>query len=194
MSLKSNRKVICAVVSAILIYLIGVSGFLLYKQNQLSIRSEDFSKALVAQRTAIDQIYNHKYLYYEPSSNELYLPELRIKIPYNTASKSLLYSMRLDEKGSENQEADISTNKFSPPPDETQLDCTQFLRLKIEDKQNPYNPAEWARTYKLKNGLSLKVYVFSGELEGNSQCKNYYDAQGVYPKDFLKAFDDVQSY
>lgn len=194
--MKSKMESKTSYIAGIIIFigLIVVLACILYKQNQLDDRSKAISEALVSQKAALDQIQSQKHLSYDPNSKMLYLPELSIKLPYSETSASLVYSIRMDENGAESDEIDVSSDKFLRPGGLTQLDCTQFLRLKIEDNANPYNPAEQAYTYKLQDGRSLQVYVFSGELEGNKECLNEYEAQPIYPKDYLQAFESVQSY
>ncbi|HYF96697.1 MAG TPA: hypothetical protein VD947_01515 [Patescibacteria group bacterium] len=194
MKSKMENKTIHIAGIIIFIVLIIVLSCILYKQNQLDDRSVVVTEALISQKAELDQIQSQKRLSYDPNSKMLYLPELSIKLPYNEDSASLVYSLRLDENGAESDEVDISSDKFSRPGGLTQLDCTQFLRLKVEDSANPYNPAEQAYTYKLQDGRTLQVYVFSGELEGNHECKDFYEAQQIYPKDYIKAFEAVQSY
>lgn len=194
MKSKIENKAIYIAGIIIFIGLIIILSCILYKQNQLDDRSEAITEALLSQKSEIDQIRSQKRLSYDPNSKMLYLPELSIKLPYNETSGSLVYSMRMDENGVASDEIDVSSDKFLRPGGLTQLDCTQFLRLKIEDSANPYNPAEQAYTYKLQDGRSLQVYVFSGDLEGNKECLNEYEAQKVYPKDYLEAFEAVQSY
>lgn len=191
--MKINKKT-GYVLTVAFVVIIAAFAFLFYRVGQLSDRTDEFTETLITQGNKINQAYTTKHLAYEPSTNMLYLPELRIKIPYNNLSKSLTYSMRQNEKNVEISEADVSSDKFMPSPDITQYDCSNFLRLKIEDRQNPYNPAEKAYSYELSDGRKLQVYVFSGELEGNRECKVLYGTQQIYPQDFIKAFKDVQSY
>lgn len=189
-----NKKTGYFLGGIVFLLLIASMAYLFIKVDDLDKRTKEFSETFFTQSTDIEQMRNAKQLAYDPSSNMLYFPELRIKLPYSSLARSFSYSMRLDDKNNEIQEADVASNRFQPSPDLTVLDCTHFLRLSIEDKPNPYNPAEKPYSYNLNDGRKLQIYVFTGELDGNRECKIQYDSQRINPTDFLKAFTGVQSY
>jgi len=140
------------------------------------------------------EAYNLRRLSFDSSLDKLYMPELKIRVPYSSNARSLLYTLRSDEAGNETNEVDVVTDKLIPTQEETTLDCTTILRLKIEDEQNPYSPAEKATSFKLKNGKTLQVYAFSGGQEGNNKCKKLYEQQDINSQNFAKSFNGVESY
>ncbi|HEU5121213.1 MAG TPA: hypothetical protein VFT59_00060 [Candidatus Saccharimonadales bacterium] len=139
------------------------------------------------------EAYSLRRLALGADEDKLYMPELKIRIPYSSDARSLLYTLRTD-LGEEIEEVDVTTDKFMPPQESTTLNCSLILRLKIEDKQNPYNPAEKATSFKLNNGKTLQVYAFTGGVEDDSQCKQLYTQQNFDPGTFVKAFENVESY
>ena len=163
-------------------------------QQSLEKTKEDLASTNRIAFTLPYDAYSMNRLSYEPDTNMLYIPELKVRVPYTAAAKSLLYAMRSDELDEGTLEADVITDNYVPPQEEMILNCTHFLRLKIEDNQSPYNPAEKATSFKLGDGRVLQVYYFTGELEGNDQCKKTYEMFEVYPKDFVNAFKGVESY
>lgn len=189
------------------ILLIVFGGFALYAVKQINnLKNGDSSLQASVKKNTEDleatnraaftlpyEGYSSRRLTFDAESNRLYLPELKIKVPYSEKARSLLYSLRDNSDGGKALEADVTTDAYMPPQEMTILACADFLRLKIEDKQSPYNPAEKATSFKLGDGRTLQVYSFTGELEGNDQCKKTYE-DGVSPKDFVEAFNGVESY
>lgn len=188
----------------LIIVLVGVMAVLFNNQNQaLKDKNSSLESSINTTKDSLDKLQsfvsglppaNLKRLVYEPSSNMLYLPDLKIKVPYNADSASLMYSTREDETDNNNLMVDINTDKLPSADIVTQLDCRNILRLKIEPKPNPFNPAEIPTSFKLNDGRTLQVYAFSGELEGNNECKMQYENLGIFPKDFVKVFKGVESY
>lgn len=191
----------------LVVLVLGIGLFALFLYQQIStLKSENNNLAALIQQNkealnATDkrllnapfEAYTLKRLSYDSTSNMLFIPELNIKVPYTDKAGSLLYAPRLENDETTSKELDVVTSKYLPPSEQTQHFCANFLRLKIEDQQNPYNPAEVATSFKLRDGRTLQVYYFTGELEGNDQCKKSYEAS-VAPKDFVEVFTNVESY
>ncbi len=197
------------IVPVVLVLLVASIGFVAFDTNQQikNLKSENTAlraetkkntEEIVATNTRAYALpyeaYSLRRLAYDITSNTLYIPELRIKVPYTEKARSLLYTLREDLEGGPATEADITTDAYMNPQEETTLACTNFLRLKVEDKQDPYNPAEKATSFTLQDNRTLQVYYFTGELEGNDQCKKSYEMSSVLPKDFVEAFKGVESY
>ena len=202
--MKNNKNRIILVALLVLIGLVS-----LYSLSQITKLSSDNSSLRSAiaknmnlsegvQRQALIapyQGYSPQRLAYEASTNKLYMPELRIRVPYSPEARTLLYTVNTDKNGEDASGVTLMTSRFTPPQTETTLDCTAIMRLSIEDKPNSFNPADKpAGSYKLKDGRTVQAYYNTGDLEGNSQCRKLYQAQNVSPENFAKVFTGVESY
>lgn len=192
----------------LVLLVVVIGGVVVYQQMQIKQLKDDTTAIQAEVKKNAESIaatdraafflpysaYSLQRMAYNATTNTLYIPELKVKIPYSDLASTLLYSPRFNGANGSAGDVDVTTDSFAPPQETTQLNCTNIIRLKVEDKPNPYNPAEKATTYDLGGGKKLQVYVFSGELEGNSQCKNAYEAQKIDTQEFAKAFAGASSY
>lgn len=122
------------------------------------------------------------------AANAVYLPEFRIKLPYDDVSKTIAYGMRT-ALGVANPEGDVTSTVYIPPMHSTQIACFDLVRLKIEAKQSPYNPNEKPTTVSLADGRKLQVY----EAMNESECVQSWN-QSIKPATIAAEFQKAQSY
>ena len=100
------------------------------------------------------------------TDNAVYIPELRLKLPLDPTSLSLVYSLRTSDITASRIdpiEADISTKDLIAYPinPNQAIGCSSAVRIKLEAKPDPYNPHEIvAASVKLADGRMLQVYAF----------------------------------
>jgi hypothetical protein len=147
------------------------------------LRTANQSQQATAERAVID-----------PISSSVYLPEFRVKLPYDSVSKTIAYVMRNDiglgdATVHSAPEADLTSIKFVPSDIATKVDCSSFVRLKLEAKPNPYSPHEKAVTVNLGGGKSLQVY----ETVNVKECQATWN-QLISPSDLANELKKAESY
>jgi hypothetical protein len=127
----------------------------------------------------------------DPVGQQVYLPEFRIKLPLNSVTKALAYSLRNDVPGSPAGplEADVTSTKYLPPEGETRIDCSNLVRLKFENQPHPYNAHEKVTSVTLDSGKTLQVY----ESQNESECENSWN-NTVSPAAVAAEFRQARSY
>jgi len=129
------------------------------------------------------------------TDDAVYLPELRLKLPLNPTSLSLVYSLRTSDMtatGIDPTEADISTkNLIAFPSNPNQkIGCSSAVRIKLEAKPDPYNPHEIvAASVKLADGRTLQVYAFH-----HPDCDQTNTLTGTNPDTVADVFKEATSY
>lgn len=127
-----------------------------------------------------------------PSDDAVYIPELRIKLPINQTTLSLMYSVRsVTEQDTVKQEADISTvaEEAYVPTTPQRLAC-QPVRLAFEAKANAYNPHETPQqAVKLADGRTLQIYAFHED-----SCTAHWKYTGVDSDKIAQVFQQAKSY
>ncbi len=127
-----------------------------------------------------------------PSENVVYMPELRLKLPINETTLSLVYSQRINEyEPAPRQVTVVSTlaqeSYVLPMPQ--QFSC-QPVRLAVETKANPYNQKEIAQpAVKLADGRTLQIYAVHEDT-----CKAAWNITGADSDKIAKVFQSAQSY
>jgi hypothetical protein len=130
-----------------------------------------------------------------PEGNFVYIPELRLKLPYDPVSKYLAYGIRSDGTGevfrNNDKEADVTSSRFTPPAKPTRMDCSALARIKIEDKSNAYSPHEKPSSVKLADGRTLWIY----EPTGLDECETAWSlSASPSPAAVAAEFQKAQSY
>ena len=130
----------------------------------------------------------------DPKENAVYLPKLRIKLPLDQRTQTFTYSVReaFDEAAVENGEADISTLAVGSYTEgaKQRISCASPVRVKIEDKSNPYNPHEKnVASTKLADGRTLQAYAHT-----HPDCEATYKATGVDAMAMGILFQTAESY
>jgi hypothetical protein len=130
----------------------------------------------------------------DPVGSLVYLPEFKIKLPLNDVSKTIAYTMR--DNGSSDSvtpaspEADVTSFIFPLPGRQTTMDCSKFVRLKLETKPAPYSPHEKATSVKLADGQTLQIYEFVND----HVCAKYWNQSPVKPSALAAEFLKAKSY
>jgi hypothetical protein len=128
------------------------------------------------------------------SDNKVYLPDIRLALPLNSDTTSLLYSSR--ETGNPTEQTtttyDVTTRSLaslSPVGFQQQLACYP-IRLAFEDKANPFNPHEKDNAaVKLADGRTLQIYAHD-----DSKCAAQWQAAKIDPDTLKNAFKQATSY
>lgn len=169
---------------ALVVLFSGCITYLLYDQNKLKQKIDETQNNLLA------LIHNGVYgqlVVIDKNADFVYMPELKIKLPFNQTSKTIVYDVRLDQNlKQETQEADVSTTLYTPPAKMTIIGCSNMVRLKIEPTQRTYNPNEKAYSVKLNDGRTLQVY----QAINIKECVDKWDVLANptrLTKEFLKA-------
>ncbi|MCA9325389.1 hypothetical protein KDA23_04985 [Candidatus Saccharibacteria bacterium] len=125
----------------------------------------------------------------------VYMPELRIKMPFSSLARSITYGIRgeddpyNDSDPIQSGEVDVSSTAYQYPERELTLNCGILVRLKIENKQHPYNPSEKPHTVKLADGRNLQVYEFVNA----NECQDSWDSS-INPGQIVDIFKKAESY
>lgn len=128
------------------------------------------------------------------SEQKVYLPELRIALPLNETSVSLLYAGRqvgnaADERTTVYDATTRALATQSTAGSDQRLACYP-VRLAFEEQPKPFNPNEKANTpVKLKDGRTLQVYTAS-----DSTCEARWNVANVKPAELAKLFAEATSY
>lgn len=125
----------------------------------------------------------------DPIASVVYIPELRIKLPYNVVTKTIQYSPRMDQKGAETEELDVSSAKYIAPEKMTRVNCSDLVRLKVEAQPSPYNPNEKATSVNLVDGRTLQIY----EAINQDECTDSWSTT-ISPSTLASEFKQAQSY
>jgi hypothetical protein len=133
----------------------------------------------------------------DPVNFLVYLPEFRVKLPYNDISKTLAYRLRnFDKNGQTVQsdyrqgvEADVTSRIFAQTSAVTVMDCSDLARIKVETKQNPYSPHERAISVKLQDGRTLQIY----QVVGSKECQQAWN-NSISPGQVTAELEKAQSY
>lgn len=184
-----------------LVLLVIVAAFLLQQNFMLKKDVDTAKKASTSAGTKLEESQRlfagelQTVLAYErpvvdPLGSLVYIPELRIKLPLNDATKTLLYSMRSDKQISDSAtEADVTSSFFVPPDKQTVMNCSNLVRLKVEAKANPYSPHEKPTSVTLTGGRTLQVY----ESFNLKECTDAWN-NSISPATIAAEFKNAQSY
>lgn len=122
----------------------------------------------------------------------VYIPELRIKLPLNDVTRTIAYDTRsfgANGKPATNPDVDVSSAKYLAPQSETRINCSDFVRLKLEPNPSPYSPHEKPTSVQLSDGRTLQVYESINEKE----CVQSW-AITISPSTLANEFKNAQSY
>lgn len=128
----------------------------------------------------------------DAASDTVYLPEFHIKLPLDSVSSTLTYSMRginNPATSQSNPEADVTSLLYEPPNIMTRVDCSEEVRLKVEPKQNPYSPHEKPSTVSLADGRQLQIYQSVNQPECQQSWKLL-----ISPQTIAQELQKAQSY
>ncbi|MDB5170031.1 MAG: hypothetical protein JWN82_427 [Candidatus Saccharibacteria bacterium] len=126
--------------------------------------------------------------------NKVYFPELRLALPLNDTTTSLVYHGRSvgNAAGTTGVTYDVTTRglaSLSPVGFQTRLACDP-IRLAFEAKANPFNPYEKNNAaVTLADGRTLQIYAFS-----EPACDAQWQAVGVKPDVLKNIFKQATSY
>jgi hypothetical protein len=162
----------------------SASDSLFVVSKTLAKSNAENTQLTISQRVVVDAV-----------NSTVYLPEFRIKLPYDETSKALAYSIRNYDKNGKiavdasNAEADLTSLNYVHPAPVTTMDCSDLLRIKVELTQKPYNPHEKASTVKLADGRSLQLY----EPVNLNECEQSWNISAS-PDTVLTELKQAQSY
>jgi hypothetical protein len=164
--------------------------------NDLARTNDDLTHAvgIALARSAMQSIVSgNERAVIDPVNSLVYLPEFRIRLPFDDVSKTIAYAMRTNGTGDMNAdgpEADVTSIAFPLPDRQTTMDCSNFVRLKLESKPKPYSPHEKTTTIKLTDGQTLQIYEFVND----SECSKYWNQSTVTPASLAAEFLKSKSY
>ncbi len=144
-----------------------------------------FDRSLAAQPSSQRAVVN-------PVEAVVYIPEFHIKLPLNEITKTIAYNIRShgsDSKSAIITEADVSSTLYIQPPTQTRIDCSDYVRLKLEPKASPYNPHEESSTVVLSDSRVLQIY----ELVNEKECQTSW-ANSLSPSALAAEFKQAQVY
>jgi hypothetical protein len=130
-----------------------------------------------------------------PADQKVYLPQLHLALPLSDAATSLLYSADVaynkDSDTGPLNEARISTITLANSQQtQDQFDCSSLVRLKLENKADPYNNNETvAGSVKLANGQTLQIYAYHRDA-----CQPEWNATQADSDAVANLFKQAQSY
>lgn len=117
----------------------------------------------------IQSVFAAEKVVFNPEDSMVYIPEFKIKLPFDDISKSLAYTMRgylpayIPSNASWNHnntvpEADFTSTYYAHLNKTTTMDCGILARIKLEAEPKPYSPHEKPISVKLADGRTLQVY------------------------------------
>lgn len=185
-----NNKIFLSVTVPLLVGLIGFATLLIF----MFVRVNSLDSKLDRAETKIELLQNNQqgqagHVAVDPLGEKVYIPELKIRLPFTSLAKTFTYSTRTDKDGGSVIEADVSSDLYTYPDRMLVKNCGNLVRLKIEDKQNPYNPHEKPTTVNLVDGRKLQVYEFVNE----KSCNDSWSAS-ISPEPVANAFKGAESY
>lgn len=196
---KSKRLLVIAIIVAVQAIFLGLMGLEYHVLDSTVATNFSKSQKTIAESNALLKNDTYSLLANErpvedPLNAVVYLPEFRIKLPAYSLTKSIAYSLRdelleTDSNSASGPEADVTSMQYIPPDKMTVMDCSNLVRLKVEDKQHPYNPHEKATSVKLADGRTLQVYEFVNSKE----CQPSW-SESVSPGQMASVFKEAQSY
>jgi hypothetical protein len=187
------EKIACACLLILGVIVIGLVVALVQTNHKLSkLQDDNRGNYAMAVNKAAYGLAEEKAVI-DPITPQVYLPELRIKLPFDSVSKTIAYQMRNVYPGTKmgpGLEADVISTKYVPPPELTRVDCSNFVRLKLEAEPNPYSPHEKPTSVKLADGRTLQVY----ELVNEPECNSSWYYSGISPSMMAQEFTKAQTY
>ncbi len=162
----------------------------------LSVRTRDLTNQLDALTSSVQLLNNDvnsnfstEKVVVDPVGAQVFIPELRIKLPLNETTKTIAYGMRTDQNGALLSEADVTSTNYIAPPMMTVMNCSNLVRLKIEPEPNPYSPHEIPSSVTLSDGRTLQVYKSSNIPSCMASWQN-----SVSPESMAQQFTNATSY
>jgi hypothetical protein len=158
--------------------------------QKTSVSQDDLAAAQRMQNNSLVAVTQAARPLISKNADVLYLPELRIQVPYSRLASSLLYSLR-DEEGdgntlSQTAETDVRTSFYTYPEKPTRIDCGDEVRLKFEASPHPYNPHEKPTSVKLDDGRTLQIY----ELVNEPECTDTWN-RTINPSELVAIFKEA---
>jgi hypothetical protein len=189
-SLAGKKRYILFVVLVIqLIGLVGLAAKYEILWTDLKVAQQNIEANARLSAGMLDNAFSLQKVVVEPKEPAVYLPEFRIKLPYDEVTSSLAYGIREPLDPSDPLEADVRSTLYQEEFELTRVDCSILVRLKLESKPNPYSPHEKASTVNLKDGRTLQVYKSFNEPE----CQKFWESS-IHPETVASVFQKAQSY
>lgn len=189
-TIKKNAKPLLILLFLVQFALLGLVYSSLRSDNQALRKDIDLMQTEVRAATAAA---SQSHAVVSLADNTVAIPELRIKLPLNAVTTPLTYTVRTPyiPNSSNVAEADISTialATFPLPPQP--IGCTTSVRVKFEDKPNPYNQHETIRaSVKLADGRTLQAYSYQ-----HDTCDQAFAMTGTDSVGQAEAFREATSY
>ena len=159
--------------------------------QRTSASKDDLAASQRLLNGSISNVFGAEKPVMDAQTLSVYLPEFKIKLPYNSTTKTIAYTLRNDNNPRSNDpaEADVTSTRYVAPEKETVVDCSDFLRLKIEAAPHTYSPHEKATSVKLADGRTLQIYEAINEAEC-TQSWNIF----ISPAALADVFKQAESY
>jgi len=192
-------------VALLLIALLACSGFLFYKSNSLERKLgtavsdlhklQEYDKQ---QDRSVQSTVDYSMSLQRPAvmvkENLVAIPELKITLPYNNITKTLLYSMDDIEPDDSNDLRVTSTHITDT--EERQLSCSGLVRINMKSG-TPYSPwEETAGSVKLSDGRTLHIVAakaFKNNEASTKECETEVWHQ-ITPKQVADEFKKAVAY
>jgi len=165
------------------IIIVALAVALLFQQAHFSHYKNDQDRQLQLLSNRLEASQRTTAVVISPQDNRVYVPELRITLPYNDVTKTLRYDYN-------NQDgARFYSTLLQEQPGEQRISCADMVRIKHEDKPNAYSPHQpHVVTQSLAGATPLQVYALA-----NKECTSIAWSQ-ITPADIANQFRQAQSY
>ena len=146
------------------------------KQNAMLQNESDTNKSLLS-------------LAVVPTTNQLYLPETGVVIPFSDLGRTIAYTVDTATVN-EGEAPNIRVQSTSVyDHEERRVSCFDMVRLRIEDTPNAYSPSQpLYATVTLSNNRKLQIYASTGPKE----CVDEVWSNSITPQQIAELFKQAQ--
>lgn len=190
--MKNKQLIWGAVLGVVVLVVAAMSTVALQRSSAAQDAIQDLqTKQAVGDATAALSALRLNQPAVSVSDKKVYFPELKLALPLNDTSLSLLYSGR-STKDDGVYTYDLTTRELAALPTagfQKELSCMP-VRFSFETKANPYNQHEIAgREVKLADGRTLQIYAYA-----NNVCNEQWDVAKVDPVAIADTLKQAVSY
>jgi hypothetical protein len=189
----ATKEAVLPIITLIVVALCVLTSILWIHERNNSHTLNAQMKGLQMQ-VAGDQYAAYTQITAEPTEDKVYIPQLRLALPLNNTTMSLMYSLRTDTATSADAviEADITTHAEAATlvQQARVRSCSSVVRIKFEAKADPYNLQEKAQaSVTLDDGRVLQIYSYHLD-----SCNQEWQSNGIDPDAIAALFQEATSY
>lgn len=178
---RSNVGAIAVILLVLMAALITVTVYQVVKLRDIEKRLDETS---TSQQLVYNEITNQKQLLkpvVSAEKNLVFIPEMRLSLPYNQTTKTLQYYEDL------NGNIRLQSTLVADYEMRT-MSCADMVRIKVEESPDEYSPEQkLAYTVPLSDGRTLQVYASSYD-----DCQLPW--QQMSPQQIAEEFKQASSY